>query len=119
MEESQYDKAYDCWRYAIHYTPKASTWYEIGIICMEYGIIKQAKEALEMTKRMDPEFIGINEKLATVYLLLKDKENFQKYNELCQYPITMEELQNIQDSVQKENKENLILAMKNILDALK
>ncbi len=119
LEESQYDKAYDCWRYAIHYTPKASTWYEIGIICMEYGIIKQAKEALEMTKRMDPEFIGINEKLATVYLLLKDKENFQKYNELCQYPITMEELQNIQDSVQKENKENLILAMKNILDALK
>lgn len=119
LEKNEYDKACGCWKRALCYVPYASTWHEIGLSCLEHGYIEQAKSAFETVKKLEPDFLDINEKLATVYLLLKDKANFQKYNQLCKHPITVEDVQQIQELLKKENKESLMLAMKNILNALK
>lgn len=119
LGENNYDKAYDCWRYAIHYAPNASTWHEIGITCLENGYLEQAGVALETVKKLDETFPYINEKLATTYLLLKDKENFHKYNRLCKHPMTPNDMQHIQELLAKENKESLMQAMKHLLEALK
>ena len=85
---------------------------------MENDRFEQARTALENVKRMEPNYYGINEKLATLYLVLRDKENFLKYNQQCQHPITMEDLQRAQELLKKENKENLLQALKNILNTL-
>lgn len=120
LSEENYDKAFNCWQQALTNVPNATTWHEIGVACLEYGYIEQAKGALERARQMDPNFFEINEKLATVYLLLKDKENFQKYNQLCKHPITAETLSRMEKLLQdQEDKETLIQAIKNILNALK
>lgn len=119
VSENNYDKALYCWKQALGYAPTAATWHEIGVTCMEYGCIEYAQVALERARQLDPNFYEINEKLATVYLLLKDKEKFQKYNRLCKHPITVEEMENVLEMLKQANKETLMLAMKNILNALK
>ena len=118
LEEKEYDKCEHCWEKALHYAPTASTWHEIGMSSLENDRFEQARTALENVKRMEPNYYGINEKLATLYLVLRDKENFQKYNQQCQHPITMEDLQRVQELLKKENKENLLQALKNILKTL-
>ena len=47
---------------------------------MEIGQLSYAKLAFEHVKEMEPDFEGINERLTSLYMLLKDKENFMKYN---------------------------------------
>ena len=86
---------------------------------MEYGAIEYARSALERAKQLEPNFYEIDEKLATVYLLLKDKENFQKYNRLCKHPLTDQEMENMLELLKNEDKETLMQAMRDILDALK
>ena len=118
LEEKNYDKCERCWEMALHYSPTAYTWYEIGMACLEHGGLEQGRKAFEHVKEIEPDYYDIKEKLATVCLLLKDKENFQKYNQLYKRPITMEDLERVQDFLKKENQENLLQAMKNILNAL-
>ena len=51
-------------------------------------------------------------------MLLKDKENFMKYNQLCEHPFRLEELDRLQQILQEDNQEELALVMKNIFNAL-
>ena len=118
FQEKNYDKCEQCWERALHYSPTALTWYEIGIACLENGGLKQGRKAFENARQLDPDFYGINEKLATICLLQKDKESFMKYNELCQHPITLEDLQRVQKMLEDEKEENLLRAMNNILRTL-
>ena len=103
---------------ALQYAPTAYTWHEIGMACLEQGGLEQGRKAFENVRQINPDFHEINEKLATVCLLLKDKENFQKYNQLCKHPITMDDLQRVQEFLKKENQEGMLQAMRNILKAL-
>ena len=61
----------------------------------------------------------INEKLASLYMLLKDKENFLKYNQLCEQPFDLNELQKLQQILEDEDKGDLAKAMKTIFESLK
>ena len=67
LEEKEYDKCEHCWEKALHYAPTASTWHEIGMSSLENDRFEQARTALENVKRMEPNYYGINEKLATLY----------------------------------------------------
>ena len=118
LEEKNYDKCERCWAMALQLAPTAYTWHEIGMACLEQGGLEQGRKAFENVKQINPDFHEINEKLATVCLLLKDKENFQKYNQLCKHPITMDDLQRVQEFLKKENQEGMLQAMRNILKAL-
>ncbi len=118
MEEGEYEKGVKKWAKALEYAPYADTWYEIGMSSMEIGQLSYAKLAFEHVKEMEPDFIGINEKLTSLYMLLKDKENFMKYNQLCEHPFELEELDRLQQILQEENQEELAIAMRNIFNAL-
>ena len=96
----------------------ADTWHEIGMCSMEIGQLSYAKLAFEHVKEMEPDFEGINERLTSLYMLLKDKENFMKYNQLCEHPFRLEELDKLQQILQEDNQEELALVMKNIFNAL-
>ena len=106
------------WAKALEYAPYADTWHEIGMCSMEIGQLSYAKLAFEHVKEMEPDFEGINERLTSLYMLLKDKENFMKYNQLCEHPFRLEELDRLQQILQEDNQEELALVMKNIFNAL-
>ena len=118
MEDGDFDKAVKKWALALERAPYADTWNEIGIYSMELGQLNHARMAFEHVKELEPDFENINEKLASLYLLLKDKENFQKYNQLCKRPFQLEDLKKIEEMLESEDKEELAQAMKNILNAL-
>lgn len=118
LDKQDLNKCQQCWEKAIQCAPDANTWHEIGTICLECGITEQARIAFENTQRLEPDFPDINEKLAIVYLLLKDKENFQKYNQLSKRPFTTEDLQRVQEIMNKENKDHLVQNLKDMLDDL-
>ena len=118
MEEGEYEKGVKKWTQALEYAPYADTWHEIGMCSMEIGQLSYAKLAFEHVKEMEPDFEGINERLTSLYMLLKDKENFMKYNQLCEHPFKLEELNRLQQILQEDNQEELALVMKNIFNAL-
>ena len=118
MEDGDFDKAVKKWALALERAPYADTWNEIGIYSMELGQLNHARMAFEHVRELEPDFENINEKLASLYLLLKDKENFQKYNQLCKRPFQLEDLKKIEEMLESEDKEKLAQAMKNILNAL-
>lgn len=118
LDEHDFNRCQQCWKKALLYAPNINTWHEIGTTCLEHGKIEQARIAFEKAKSLNPDFYDINEKLAIVYLLLKDKENFQKYNRQCKNPITMADLQRIQEMLKEEDKESLLQEMKKLLNGL-
>ncbi len=118
MEDGDYDKAVKKWALALEYAPYADTWNEIGMCSMEIGQLNYAKLAFEHVKELEPDFEGINEKLTSLYMLLKDKENFLKYNQLCEHPFQLKELEKLEQLLENENKDELAKVMKNILNAL-
>lgn len=119
MEEDDYEKGVKKWAKALEIAPYADTWHEIGMSSMEIGQLSYAKLAFEHVKEMEPDFGGINEKLTSLYMLLRDKENFIKYNQLCEHPFKLEELEKIQQLLLDEDQEDLAKAMKNIFESLK
>lgn len=80
--------------------------HEIGMCSMEIGQLSYAKLAFEHVKEMEPDFEGINERLTSLYMLLKDKENFMKYNQLCEHPFRLEELDKLQQILQEDNQKS-------------
>lgn len=119
LEAEDVNKAIETWSWALEYAPFADTWNEIGLYCIEFGQLAYAKWAFEHVKQLEPEFEGINEKLASLYMLFKDKENFMKYNQLCEHPLQLEDLEKMEDLLEKsDDKEGIMNMMKDILSAL-
>ncbi len=118
LEDGDYDTAIKKWALALEYAPYAETWYEIGTYCLELDQLNYAKFAFEHVKELDSQFEYINEKLAAIYLLLNDKENFHKYNQLSKQPFRPEDLQKIEQLLESEDKGELAKAMRDILNAL-
>lgn len=119
MEEGEYERGVKQWAKALESAPYAETWHEIGLCSMEMGQLSYAKLAFEHVKEMEPDFNGINEKLTSLYMLLKDKENFVKYNRLCEHPFDLNELGKIQQILEEGDRKDLAKAMKNIFESLK
>lgn len=118
MEEGEHDKGVQEWAQALQYAPEPETWFEIGKASMDIGYLNYAKLAFERVQAMDPDFQNINERLTTLYMILRDKENFLKYNQLCRHPIQMSDLEHILKMLQEEKDEVLLKAMQRIYDAL-
>lgn len=118
MEEDQPEKGVKKWAIALQNAPYADTWHEIGMFSMDIGQLSYAKLAFERVKELEPDFAGINEKLASIYMLLRDKENFMKYNQLCENPFDLEELDKLHQMLEDEDQKDLAKMMKNIFDAL-
>lgn len=119
QSEGNASQALRQWIKAIRKAPYADTWNEVGMSCLETGEIRLASIAFEHVKRIEPDFAGINEKLAIVSLLLHDKENFAKYNVLCQRPIGPDEQKLIEEAGQSDDLTQLLQAVTQILDMLK
>lgn len=119
MEDQKPQEAVREWAKALNMSPYPETWNEIGLICMEINQIEYAQVAFEHVKREAPDFEGINERLTSIYLLLHDKENFMKYNKLCKKPISQDELKELQQMMNKEEREEMAKIMKEIFDSLK
>lgn len=118
MENGNYEKAVKKWAQALKIAPYADTWNEIGMYSMEMGQLSYAKLAFERVKEMEPDFEKINERLSSLYVLLRDKENFTKYNQLCKNPLDVEELKRIEQALEGENKDELAEVMRNIIKAI-
>lgn len=118
MEEGNQEEGVNQWSKALHYAPYATTWHEIGLYCLDINNLQYAKLAFERVKELEPDFEGINEKLASIYLVLKDKKNFLEFNRLCKHPIKQEELDLIEKRLENENEKDLLLALKDFFDAL-
>lgn len=120
IEEGDYTKGVKQWAEALKCSPCIETWNEIGIICMEIGYLDYAKIALEQVAEMDPDFEGVNERLTIIYMTLRDKKNFHKYNKRCARPLDLKELEKIQALLQKEDhEEELFEFIHKILMAIK
>lgn len=119
MEEGDYDKGVKKWAKALQYAPEADTWNEIGMSSLEMGQLSYARLAFENVKEMEPDFGGINERLTSLYMLLRDKENYQKYNELCAHPFKLEELKNLQKMLEDNDQVDLAKVLKSIFESLK
>lgn len=107
LEEGDREKAAQRWSMALLYSPYADTWYDIGENCLEAGDLEFAQMAFEHVKEMEPDFEGVNERLAAVYLMMMDMKNFQKYNRLCANPINAKDAENIRRLLTENNMEEL------------
>lgn len=119
MEDGKTQEAIKEWSIALRIAPYPETWNEIGVICMDINQIEYAKIVLEHVKKKVPDFEGINERLTSIYLLLRDKENFIKYNKLCKKPISQEELKELQQMMNEEEREEMAKIIKEIFESLK
>lgn len=104
MEMGKKNEALAMWSRALELVPGADTWNEIGMINLEVGKFSLAKKAFECVKEEDPDFKGINERMAVLYLLMKDRENFMKYNRLCAHPMKADKVDEL--IAMMENRES-------------
>jgi tetratricopeptide (TPR) repeat protein len=96
-DEGKIEKAVRLWEKAVKKSPTIETWDSVGTNCLEVGRIIMGTYAMEQVYDIDPEYQGVNEKLAMLHLLMGHNEEFQFYNEHAKYPITRTE----QDGINK------------------
>lgn len=115
MEDGDYEKGVKKWAKALEISPTADTWNEIGMCGVEMGQLDYAKMAFEQVKELEPDFGRINEKLTAIYLILKDKENFRKYNQLCKVPIDLEAVKELEDLLNSDDANELLKMLRNFI----
>ncbi|MBQ8502435.1 MAG: tetratricopeptide repeat protein [Bacteroides sp.] len=115
LSNGKAEKGAAAWQEALRLAPEAYTWQKIASFCIDLGNMEFAKYALEQVKKMEPDFHGINEQLATLCLTMHDKEGFQKYNKLCSRPISKEDLEFIQNKLEADKEIALSETVKEIL----
>ncbi len=119
IEEGDHKAGINLWKIALIYAPQADTWFDIGENCLEICQFRYAKIAFERVKKLDPNYADINEKLTSTYLLLRDKNNFERYNQLCKHPIQTDMMDKLQEIMQTSDKDALAELIKNIYESLK
>lgn len=118
LGEGNFEKGILSWSKALQYDPSAETWNDIAMCSLDEGYPFYAKLAFERIKELDPDFEGINEKLTSIYMLLKDRENALKSNQQCKRPLPTKELERLQDLIEKVNEDELSEVLKEILKQL-
>lgn len=119
VEEGELAKGVKQWTEALKCSPYVETWNEIGMHSMEIGYLDYAKVAFEQVAEMDPYFEGVYERLTVICMTLHDKENFLKYNQKCENPFDLKELEKVQKMLKDENQNDLALFMNKMLKSLK
>lgn len=111
MAEGNIEMGKERWEIALLQSPTAETWYQVATYSIEYRLMEDALLCFEKVKELDPDFNGIDEQLASLYLILKDKDNFLKHNELSKHPFNYDELyqtlESIGSHIDEENRELL------------
>lgn len=104
LKEKEYEKAQAAWEQAVKNAPIADTWNEIALDCIEEEKIDMARIALEQVKKLEPDFDGINERLASVYMMLQEYDKFMEYNQLCENPISKEDLKRFEERLREQSE---------------
>lgn len=91
LEENNFEGAKQCWALALRHAPEAETLMQIGGYSLDCGLVENARLCFEEVKNIDPEYPGINGRLASVCMLMGDHKGFNKYNQLAEYPINLED----------------------------
>ena len=118
MEGQETDLASAAWKKAVDLAPYPETWDEIGLYCLNAGQPRQASQAFEQTKELDPGYPHIHEKLAMSYLMAGDKEQFEHYNRLSAYPIRQERLDSFYEQLNNIDKEDMMQLINRLLRSL-
>lgn len=106
--EKNYDAAKDSWILALRYSPDVETLTQIGGYCMDFGLSNTARAIFERVRKINPDYPDINERLASICLMLRDHKGFFKYNRLAENPITIEALRRPCPSDTDEDTINII-----------
>lgn len=118
IEEGNCDRGIEKWAKALKHAPYPDTWNEIGTHSLEIGYLDYAKIAFERVQELDPDFQGINERLAILYMTLLDKENFYKYNQKCARPFDVKELEQLRTLMESNDKQELANYVQEIIRTL-
>ncbi len=119
FEEDNSKKAFESWNKALKISQHADTWHEIGLHSFEMGAWEYARYALEKVSEMEPNYEGVNERLALLFMILRDKENFVKYNSRSQNPFEMEDFEAVLAELSNTDQKDLALYMQKVIKALK
>lgn len=90
LDEDNFEGAKRCWDLALRCAPEAETLMQIGGHSLDYGMVENARLCFEQAKNLDPEYPGINGRLASVCMLMSDHDGFYRYNQLAKNPINLE-----------------------------
>lgn len=113
MEEDSFEKAKECWGMALHYAPEADTLIQIGNYSLDYGMVENARLCFEEALKQDPDCPGINGRLASICMILRDHKGFLKYNQLAEEPIDMKA---VYEEVSQTPETSLLEELKKFID---
>lgn len=108
LKDKKYDLAKASFETLLKKSPTADNWYEVGCIYTEEHMIEDAKNAFQKSYELDPNDENTLTKLSLVFLILKDVENFRKYNAKQKEPINDDVVNKILDSLEDKNYNNTI-----------
>lgn len=115
MTEGKTDEGNQAWANAVHYSPEAETWFQIGSYSMDLTMIKNAKFCFEQAYDLNPGMNELAENLAIISLMLEDMDSFHKYNNEAKRPITVDTIKEMQSYI--DNPE-AIKALRNVVREL-
>lgn len=116
MDENDFESARKEWGMALHHSPEAETWYQIGTYSIDYNMIENARFCFEQALKQKPDMEGLYEQLASVCLILKDHKGFYKYNQLSNSPLNFEAMY---EGLSALGSSDLIKELKNFMDEIK
>lgn len=103
LKEKNYELAKVSFEKLLKEVPSADTWYDIGCVFSEENLIEDAKVAFEKSHELDPDDEETLAKLTMTCLILKDIDNFRKYNAKQKEPIDQEIVNRILESLDDKN----------------
>lgn len=118
FEEDDCEKGFVQFRKALEREYSADICSLIGEYSMENGYYEHALNSFKETKRLNPDFKGINEKLASLCMLMRDKENFLLYNRQCKNPINAEKIKGMLEILKEKNDVEVVEFLQQIIDEM-
>ncbi|MDR0895183.1 MAG: tetratricopeptide repeat protein [Prevotellaceae bacterium] len=120
LEEKKEMSAMQAWANALLVEPGIGTWFEIGTHLFEMGNITSACNIYEdKVAAENVEYKNVKEYLAVIHLLLGNAKKFAYYNNMCDNPITDEDVKDINALIESGKMGNVIEATKILLLYLK
>jgi len=111
LRNKKYDLAKASFELLINESPDADTWHDIGCVYSEENLIEEAKNAFEKAYELEPEDEDTLMRLAIIHLALKDIENFRKYNNELEEPLSENTMANILSSLDKTSFNDAIIKL--------
>lgn len=100
MCQGQADQAKEYWSRALQYMSAPDLCYYTADLCLQYGLIPLAHQALQMLYQIDPDYENLKERMASLSLVVGDKAAFEQFNSLCSHPLSPHAADAIRSKVQ-------------------